>query len=311
MSVTRPTIGGDDEFPAQRGGSDVRPPNRAELLPCRMLLPEAFRSGRRPDLLLATGRDPLRYEGVLAFELVHHGGRLGWRIEAHVARAARLRGVGGRLVAEIARRGRRRGVGFLLAEVAPEDRGATSFLASAGFRVASRCATYEGDLSRYRSAACDLRDRLAARGKVPDGARVVSPRDAPAEALDRLAREWAARAFLAPGDLSPSFWERPAIRDASAVLMLGDRAIGGIVAEVAGDSAGIAWRSIDPEFRLGWANIILSAAVADRLASLGVRRIRFSTTEETPDTENGVKIYGADGHRVLEHYRLELAKSAP
>ncbi len=153
-----------------------------------------------------------------------------------------------------------------------------------------------------------IRDRLAARGRIPDGVRVVGPREAPADALECLLQEWVARAFLPASDLSPEYWRRPSVRDASAILMMGDRALGGIVAEVRGDAADVRWRSLVPEFRGGWANVVLTAGLADRLSAMGVRRIRFATTEETPDTENGVRIHGFDRRCVVEHHRLDLDK---
>jgi GNAT superfamily N-acetyltransferase len=309
MNPTLTTTTDDPRLPAGAGAIEVRPPARDELPACRMLLPEAFRSGIRPDLLLAAGSSPRRYLGALAYDLVHHGGRLGWRLRLHVARAARRRGVGLRLIGEIAGRGRRRGAAFLAIEAGADDPAAAAFLAAAGFRVASRCSTYEGDLAHYRGVVAPIRDRLAARGRIPEGARVVGPREAPAEALGRLVEEWAARAFLPAADLSSGYWWRPSVRDASAILLLGDRAIGGVVAEARGEVAEIPWRSVEPEFRGGWANVVLAAGSADRLAALGVRRVRFATTEETPDTENGIRVHGSGRRVVVEHHRLDLIET--
>jgi GNAT superfamily N-acetyltransferase len=310
LAIAAPMIRAGDS-PDARDAIEVRPPTRAELLPCRMILPEAFRTGGSPDLLLAVAPSPLRYLGVLSYRLVYQGGRLGWRVGLHVARAARRQGVGQRLIAEIAARGQRRGVAFLLAEAESDNSLASAFLASAGFRAASRCASYEGDLAQYRDVVVAIRDRLEARGKVPANTRVVLPREAPAEALDRLAAEQMARAFLPAEDLATDFWKRPSVRDSSVFLMLGDRAIGGAVAEMSGELATVSWRSVDPEFRGGWANILLSTGLADRLTALGVRRVRFSTTEETPDTENGVRIHGFDHRHVAEHHRLDLFETNP
>jgi len=288
---------------------EVRPPTRGELPACRMLLPEAFQSGPRPDLLLAMAARPFRYLGVLAYELVHQGGRLGWRLRLHVARSARRRGVGTRLIREIADRGRRRGAAFLAVEAGTEDRSAGTFLAASGFRIASRCSVYEGDLAHYRCVLGSIRDRLAARGRVPEGARIVGPREAPALALGCLVEEWAARALLAASDLSGDFWRRPSVRDASVILMLGDRALGGILAEARGEAADLAWCWVAPEFQGGWATIVLSAGSADRLAALGTRRVRFATTLETPHTENSVRIHGFSRRDVIEHHRLDLIEN--
>ena len=289
------------------GTIEVRPPSRGEMRACRMLLPEAFRIRRPPDLLLAAGSSPLRYLGVLSYDLVHHGGRLGWRVAVHVARAARRRGVGPRLIAEIASRGRRRGAAFLLAEVdAEEQPGCRDFLAACGFRTASRCTSYEGDLAHYRSViGRDPRPPRGPRQGPGRGPRRSRRARRPHEALDRLAAARIAASFQPVDDLSADFWRRPSVRDSSAILMLGDRAIGGIVAEAFGDAGrrALALRSI-AEFRGGWANVILSAGSGDRLAALGVRRVRFSTTEETPDTENGVRIHG---YRSSPHRRAPPA----
>jgi hypothetical protein len=252
---------------------------------------------------------PLRYKGVIAYDLVHHGGRLGWRLRLHVARSARRRGLGTRLIREIGDRGRRRGAAFLAVEAGAEDLAAGAFLAASGFRIASRCSVYEGDLAHYRSVWGSIRDRLAARGRIPEGARIVGPREAPAQALASLVEDWAARAFLTASDVSPDFWRRPSVRDASVILMLGDRALGGIVAESRGEAADIPWCWVAPEFHGGWATIVLAAASADRLAALGTRRVRFATTEETIHTENSVRIHGFDRREVVEHHRLDLIEN--
>ena len=146
-----------------------------------------------------------------------------------------------------------------------------------------------------------IRDRLWDRGKVPAGARVVSPARGPSRgARPAGERAWVAATCQPTENLAADFWRRPSVRDSSAILMLGDRAIGGMVAEAFGELADVPWRSVDPEFRGGWANVVLSAALGDRLAALGVRRVRFSTTEETPDTENGVRIHGYLHRRIVD-----------
>jgi GNAT superfamily N-acetyltransferase len=286
---------------------EIRVPTRSELRGCRMILPEALAAGVRPDLLLAAEPSPVRYLGVLAYDLVLHGGRLGWRVRMHVVVGRRRRGIGARLIAAIAERARNRGAGFLVAEVDGDDASAAAFLAVTGFRAVSRCTTYEADLAAYRRVAGSIRDRLAARGRLPEGARVVAPRQAPSGALEWLDEERRGHAIVPAAEIDGE-GRGPSTDDVSSVLVLDGRAIGGVVARVRGDVAEVAWRSVLPEYRGGWANVVLAAGSADRLAAQGVRRVRFSTTDDTPDTENGVRIHGFDHRAVVVHHRLEITE---
>ena len=117
----------------------VRPPTRGEMRACRMLLPEAFQSGRPPDLLVAAGASPLRYLGVAVLRP-----RASWRPAGLAGLDPRRSG------GPTARGGPAPDRGDRLAWPAPRggvpagrgrcrDRQAADFLAACGFRAASRC----------------------------------------------------------------------------------------------------------------------------------------------------------------------------
>jgi GNAT superfamily N-acetyltransferase len=285
---------------------EIRPPHRSELRACRLILPEAFGRVVVPDLLLAVGRQPIRFLGALAYAAVLFEGNPSWRLALHVVRGYRRRGIGTQLVRSLIGRTAGRGVRALIAPQPAEEPEAARFLGSLGFQHAFRSSVYEGELEHYRAAVGPLCERLRGRGKVPPGARAVPLQDAPRDGLAQLLAEHARRTPHSLGDPWAEVWLRPSAREASAVLMLGDQVIGAILAEKHGPLAEVIWRVVAPPYRGGWANIVLNAATWDRMARSGVRRVRFTTTTHTPDTERFVRLYGAAQATTTDQYVLRL-----
>jgi GNAT superfamily N-acetyltransferase len=282
---------------------EIRTPLRSELRACRLMLPSSFRRGVAPELLVAVGMQPFRFLGALAYGLVLFEGKPAWRLRLHVVSAHRRLGIGTRLLGSLASRGSERGVSTLIAQrEAEEESGAAPFLESAGFRYGFRSSMYEGDLEHYRAAVGPLRERLAGRGRIPSDARSVSLDEAPREALSRLLADHARRTPHSIGTPWADAWRRPQIRDASSVLMRERDVIGVILAEKHDECAEVIWRVVAPSYRGGWANVVLNAATWDHMFQNGVRRVRFATTVQTPDTERFVRIYGAGQARHTDYF---------
>ena len=111
---------------------------------------------------------------------------------------------------------------------------------------------------------------------------------------------------LRPPRVMTTPWEdllrRPAVREVSVALLDGDTIVGAVLLERHGTLADVHWRVVAPAYRGGWANVILTSAMGDRMTALGVTHVKFSTTTETPDTERMVRLYGVEQSHCVDHY---------
>lgn len=144
---------------------------------------------------------------------------------------------------------------------------------------------------------------------MPASLRIVPLADAPADEVVRLTIRHIGGTEDGGRMQVRRAVEKPELFRPSVVLLLDGQVAAAIIVEEIGPLAMVRSRVVAPEFRGGWANVVLAAGSADRLATLGVRRVRFATTEDTPDTENGVRIYGVDRRAVVEHHRLDLIEA--
>jgi hypothetical protein len=90
-------------------------------------------------------------------------------------------------------------------------------------------------------------------------------------------------------------------------LMFADEVVGAVLCDQHGILAEVHWRVVAPAYRISWANLILTSAAWDRLLEAGVTHIKFSTTNETPDTERMVQTYGVEQSYRVDHYLRRLA----
>jgi GNAT superfamily N-acetyltransferase len=281
---------------------EVRLPDAAEVRACRMMLPEAFERGITPDLMIAVERDPQRFVGALSYAPVLFEKDIAWQVQLHVVRGYRRRGIGRWLVEALNERGGTLGVKALLGLQSEHAVDGPQFLTAIGFAPAYRSSVYVATRAQCEPVLRPLGERLRASGKVPATARWMTVATTPRESLLAFLNETALR----PARVMTTPWEdllrRPGVREASVVLLDGDTIVGASLLERHGTVSDVHWRVVAPAYRGGWANVILSSAMWDRLTELGITHVKFSTTTETPDTERMVRLYGVEQSHCVVHY---------
>lgn len=287
----------------------VRPPGRADLPACRLILPEVFIPGA-PRSLVAVAPDPMRFLGVVATRPTPSTHGAAWTLDLHVVGPYRRRGIGRRLLNAIIAEARQRNITYLAAASDPDSECARAFLEAGGFERVLRLETFEGELDRHAAEVADLYERLRRRGRIPDNVRIVRLEEAPREPLLRLLAAPSGNLDAGnPGlpDLSWSeAWRHPSVSRVSPVVMVGDDPVAVVLAERRGDIATVAWRTVSPEYRLGWANILLGHTAISWMRESGTRKMRFISTSLTTDTERMSRIFGARLISRRDHYRLTL-----
>jgi GNAT superfamily N-acetyltransferase len=302
MTLTPGPISPDREAPSL----EVRPPMRPEIRAARMLLPEAFASGKAPDLLLAVQSDPLRFVGAAAYQQIAVAGGIGWELQLHVPPAQRRRGIGSLLIAALVERGKFARLSALVADhdILREPAGG-HFLQSLGFRFAGRKVRAEVILDDYFGIFVPMRDRLMQRGKVPGTIRVVG---LPEVERDDVVRFVAAHRGASddPESSWQSEWDALDFREASMVLLDSARVIGLWIGQTQGDRAVAHYRLIATDRRGGWANLVLCAETACRYRARGIRYVEFISNEQTQDTLAVVHLHGSTPIHSRDRYLLPL-----
>ncbi len=293
---------------------EVRRPRPDELTACRLIMPDAFVHGP-PELLVAVSRHPRRLRGVLAFRDRSTPGDAVWQMRIHVVAPYRRQGIGRRLVDELRTLALRAGVTRLLTVDASGDPGTAAFLREVRFRAVFRIETFEVDVQAQRPSVASLYDRLAARGRIPDAARVVTLTDAAREPLMALLAAQPGAASAALPARTPLAWSdawcRPDILRVSPVIVLDDLPIAVVLAERTGTRATVRWRVVAPEHRLGWANILLGHTAFEWMAREGVSTCRFTSTSLTPDTERMARVHAMAPVECVDHYCLDMHPEGP
>jgi GNAT superfamily N-acetyltransferase len=273
-----------------------------------MLLPESFQMGAPPDAFLAWDQT----RGAIAGLAVCHRLKretIGFRMIT--VRTHRRQGIGSRLFHCIRERAAERGDEcvrtFVDLMAHPE---AEPFLRANGFVLESRVLQVDGVVAMGLGDVRRLRDRLAASGKIPPGARIVDSQEL---AIDVVLHAY--RAIVAPHlpgrqELAQYIVTSPGFD--AVILMVADRPAGMLVG-VRNDGNGVA--SLDavvvaPEFRngWGWANILLLASAAERAVAAGASRLRFEIDETNWKVLKGIgraegKIIALPSRFILEFTR--------
>jgi ribosomal protein S18 acetylase RimI-like enzyme len=148
----------------------------------------------------------------------------------------------------------------------------------------------EGAMDKAGHAVLAVRDRLAARGKIPADARIVETRDLPISQVLPAYRELIAEHLPGRPELAEYIVTSPGFD--AALLTVGDRTAGMLVG-TRNDGHGVSDLSaivVAPEFRggWGWANIALMAYAFERAAAAGSNRLRFEIEETNWKVLQGV-----------------------
>lgn len=290
---------------------EVRAPGAAEARAGGMLLPESGRWPWPAEYLLALGGSPHQILGAIARAPTPRPDGPAWQLAARVIRTHRRRGIGTRMLGALIDRARGAGIRFLVAAVGAESGPeAIPFLRSAGFAADREMLTFEGDFDRYTALLYPLRRRLEDQGKIPAGVRLVPLASAPLDQVGRLyARhlggtvdgvEHSLRRVLAQGGVDGSF-----------ALMLGDRVVGIHVLGHSGEVLSVYAKVVAPEFRRGWANVVMMEQTLRQFQPLGIRRVRFSAADDVADTRKLAARGGADLVASEARFVLDLGPTIP
>jgi len=272
----------------------IREARESEMAACRMLLPDAQPTPVR-DFLLAWSesqiagaatmvRTPAAVEGVLV----------------SVVPSFRNRGIGSALLAAIAERasGAAHIAGWI--ETLGKPGGAT-FAETRGFRRTHRLTSYSCDCRPFQEYHWKLKDRLAARGRVPADARMLRMDAADCGAVARLWTQYIAseehpRFDIVEHRLSSGGYA------ASPVLMRGGELAGFLLARMQGRTCFLDAKVIAPAYRARWAGVLLGAALSDLCAQGGRDRVEFSWTGKAPDTAHLAARFPGRITSTLERY---------
>lgn len=272
---------------------------------CRMLVPETFSPRRAPECLVALAGSPPVPVAAAAVSWVAGG----FPFQVHVAPPWRRRGIGRALVDAVATWVAGETDRLRSWSLVPEDGAAPAFLQALGFNVERRFIGYEAQSWRIAETIASLRGWLDRKGRIPAELQVVSLPDAPQQQVVRLA---ATELSIMPAALAARIAAQDTSgfsRELSVVLMLAGKVCGAILISRHQEMARVEVNVVAPEYRHGWANIVLLDESIRRGMAGGISRFRFFTDEKTRDTVNLGKRTGASVTGTGLLYERRLAPS--
>lgn len=234
-------------------------------------LPQAFLGRPRP-LFLAGTHDSGATVAAASLRRTEEGGQILGRFLLHVQPDLRRRGLGTAMLRLLETRARADGYDALLAGSAIDDSDlATSrFFQQAGFAPLRTIRQLRVAIASARTVTGSVCDRLARRGRIPDGQfaivplRQIHPDTAARFVLDHLGGipESVRRPFTTPGT-----GYHP---DLSLVLTIGDTLKAVLLATATSrDHLSVSSRVVSPDCRRGWVNAVLLDTFLDRAAAAG------------------------------------------
>jgi len=262
---------------------EIRPPLLGEWPACRMLLPDAFTQGARPEALVAFDQQVRNITGVATF---HYAAKEIRAVRIRVVRAHRRKGIGSQFLQRICSLATERGLGEIsgYSNITLES-DAEAFLLANHFRRDVQVSTVEGNLLLLLDRLRGVCRRLTNAGKVPLGIRFVGLEEAPHDQLAKIYADQIAEAR----NFHPSYM-LPVLADArlaaSTVLMV-DGTVRGMLLCEGNDGKNVATvhaRAVSPGYRGGWANCLLMLRSAEQAWQAGSGRVRFDVPGDNSDT---------------------------
>lgn len=203
----------------------------------------------------------------------------GFPIVVEVLEAERRRGVGRRLVDAALALVRGEGDGLWSHNALEDGSPAAAFAAATGFSPQKRVLYFQAEVARVTDYVKPMIARLRARGHVPEGARIVPLGEAPPQEVG-----WLVSAAFGggPGGAAAYLRSTPMVEpDHSLAVMDGDEVAGVVLGRVdpqRGPTVEVA--TVAPRWRQGWANAVLTEAIADLGLRAGASQFRFHCDED-------------------------------
>jgi GNAT superfamily N-acetyltransferase len=288
---------------------EIRNPREDEWPACRMLLPEPFERGLKPEVLLAFHPEGAKILGAAAFQ-IGRDQAAAQLFRIRVVRTHRRQAVGTALLRRVlslsSAQGKSMVSAFADTQAHPE---AEPFLAAGGFTRSRRLYVVEVDLEPMRREMTRLRDRAIRSQRVPASARLVTPPDAPAAEIADIYDEY----ILARRRLHPAYIEAsltgPRFEQPSSVLLVDGRVAAMVVVYYEQEHlrAHVTGRAVLPAFRGGWANVLIMADALEKGHAAGIRRVRFESSDDNRDTLKMARKFHADTINIYDTFTRAIA----
>jgi GNAT superfamily N-acetyltransferase len=286
----------------------VRTARAAELDMAFALLPHMANQGVPPDAVqVACLPGQAGIAGAAAFSLHTIDDRMpGVRADILVLPSQRRCGIGRALLQALRERGAAWDIDYLHSWQQFDTAQPNPFLSAAGAVVLRSIHHFDAASSDGHAYCSRFLDRLRAAGRIPAGAHVVPLRPAHWTAASWL---YAQHSGTPRGDVLRHI-ERTSADDQNAALSfaleLDGRLIGFLLACRSGDlPAADLWITL-PQYRNGWAALMLLQAASAGLMRLGLPRLRFHCNDEAHATLGMARRCGATLTRTMATYALAI-----
>lgn len=291
----------------------IEPASDAALPACLALLPPV----NHPEVVVFAARDP---DGTLAGA----GGILwqswgeppGFPVWIQVLPDRRRRGVGRALARALVNRARGEAQQLWAARPLEEAAPSAVFARACGFEPAGRQLIYDADGATFLAHVAAIVERLRARGRIPAGVEMV---DLAPELVGPVAELVHRELNSAPAGLAAMLAQAleqdpataPVDRLRSKVLLVDGRVGGALLSRRRSDGRDtrIVCNVVAPEWRRGWANVMLLESTTRAGVETGGVRFGFDCADTMRDTIGLAERGGADliGTEVTFRYAVTSA----
>ncbi len=243
-------------------------------------------------------------------------GALSWRDEGtalgglriHVVPDRRRQGIGSAMLDHAAAHAISAGRDRLIAEIdlktEPE---AEAFLLSRGFKLTGTLTSINTPVDRLVAATANFQEKLARAGSFPESTRLVRLDEAPHDQIVRMFIEYISHVPLLAGMMRSFKLEQ---YPDSVVLMMGDRVIGFVLAQVVDAVLYIPAWVVAKEFQDKRIGTLLLGALGPAVAGRIIERIRFEFTDSAPHTARLASQADHEIVRIAARFELNVTGGA-